>query len=398
MLARATDAEDRRTLELLRGSGQTLLALVNDVLDLSKIEAGRMELDCSAFDVRAVVEETAELLAARAHAKGIELVCNIATDVPPGVEGDAGRLRQVLTNLIGNAVKFTESGEVVVSVTRAGGSESPCSLEFSVRDTGIGMNEEAKSRLFQPFSQADGTTTRRYGGTGLGLAISRQLVELMGGAIALESEPGKGSRFWFQLRLRTSAALPEDAAASDSLRGLKVLIVEDNPTNAAILQHYTQAWGMKAVCVDRAEKALAYLEHAEVDLALIDWKLPGLSGPELAQRLRAGPLPVEPLVLLTSMTANDVARTARDAGFNAYLSKPVRRDELLRCLARVLGESEERSQDGIRILQRFEARVLLVEDNAVNAEICSAMLASLGCTVESAGNGAEAVEMCSARR
>src|SRR5690606_31123500 len=168
-------------------------------------------------------------------------------------------------NLIGNAVKFTEEGEVVVAVRRldAGADAHSCTLEFSVTDTGIGMSAEAKARLFQPFSQADGTTTRRYGGTGLGLAISRQLVELMGGSISLDSEPGKGSRFWFQLRLRTSVALPEDAAASESLRGLNVLIVEDNPTNAAILQHYTQAWGMKAVCVDRAEKALAYLEHAE---------------------------------------------------------------------------------------------------------------------------------------
>jgi CheY-like chemotaxis protein len=182
------------------------------------------------------------------------------------------------------------------------------------------------------------------------------------------------------------------------LRGLTVLIVEDNPTNAAILQHYTQAWGMNPVCVDRAEKALAHLQSESVDLALIDWKLPGISGPELATRLRSELLPTEPLVLLTSMTANDVARTARDAGFNAYLSKPVRRDELLRCLARVLGESEERSQEGIAIVQRFEARVLLVEDNAVNSEICSAMLASLGCTVECAVNGADAVEMACAKR
>ncbi|HEY8494094.1 MAG TPA: response regulator, partial [Myxococcota bacterium] len=273
-----------------------------------------------------------------------------------------------------------------------------CTLEFSVTDTGIGMSEEARARLFQPFSQADGTTTRRYGGTGLGLAISRQLVQLMGGEIAVESEVGKGSRFWFRLGLKISAALPEDEAAGESLRGLRVLIVEDNPTNAAILQHYTQAWGMKAVCVDRAEKALAHLEAEGVDLALIDWKLPGVSGPELARCLRERLLPTQPLVLLTSMTANDVSRTARDSGFNAYLSKPVRRDELLRCLARVLGETDERGPAGSGVRQRFEARVLLVEDNAVNAEICTAMLASLGCTVDAAVNGAEAVEMAAARR
>ncbi len=391
----------RRFAQTIRNSGEALLNIINDILDFSKIEAGRMELDCSPFDVRAVVEETAELLAARAHAKGVELACNIASDVPVGVEGDAGRLRQVLTNLIGNAVKFTETGEVVVAVKRvdsAGANPELCTLELSVIDTGIGMSEEARTRLFQPFSQADGTTTRRYGGTGLGLAISRQLVELMGGQIALESELGKGSRFWFRLDLRISAALPEDMAASESLRGLRVLIVEDNPTNAAILQHYTQAWGMKPICVDRAEKALALLHNTTVDLALIDWKLPGMSGPELAHQLRENLLPTQPLVLLTSMTANDVSSTARSAGFNAYLSKPVRRDELLRCLARVLGETEERSADGIAVLQRFDARVLLVEDNAVNAEICTAMLASLGCSVEAAVNGAEAVEMSAARR
>jgi signal transduction histidine kinase/DNA-binding response OmpR family regulator/HPt (histidine-containing phosphotransfer) domain-containing protein len=391
----------RRFAQTIRNSGEALLNIINDILDFSKIEAGRMELDCSPFDLRAVVEETAELLAARAHAKGVELACNIASDVPVGVEGDAGRLRQVLTNLIGNAVKFTEAGEVVVAVKRIdvhGPEAEFCTLELSVTDTGIGMSEEARARLFQPFSQADGTTTRRYGGTGLGLAISRQLVELMGGQIALESEPGKGSRFWFQLELRISAALPEDLVASESLRGLRVLIVEDNPTNAAILQHYTQAWGMTPVCVDRAEKALAYLATARVDLALIDWKLPGMSGPELARHLRAKLMPTQPLVLLTSMTANDVSATARNAGFNAYLSKPVRRDELVRCLARVLGESEERTQDGVAVVQRFEARVLLVEDNAVNAEICTAMLASLGCVVEAAVNGAEAVDMSVARR
>jgi PAS domain S-box-containing protein len=389
----------RRLAQTIRNSGEALLNIINDILDFSKIEAGRMELDCNAFDVRAVVEETAELLAARAHSKGIELACNIAAEVPPGLEGDAGRLRQVLTNLIGNAVKFTESGEVVVAVTKvADAADGTCMLEFSVCDTGIGMNAEAKARLFQPFSQADGTTTRRYGGTGLGLAISRQLVQLMGGRIALESEPGMGSRFWFQLRFKPSAALPEDTAASKMLHGLRVLIVEDNPTNAAILKHYTEAWGMSPVCVDRAEKALALLETTDFDLGLIDWKLPGLSGPELGARLRSGPMPMQPLVLLTSMTATDVARTSREAGFNAYLTKPVRRDELMRCLARVLGDSDDRSQVGLLLTQRYDARVLLVEDNAVNAEICCAMLATLGCTVETAVNGAEAVAMTAAER
>ena len=404
-----TDLTDRQRhfARTIRNSGEALLNVINDILDFSKIEAGRMDLDCSPFDLRAVVEETAELLAARAHVKGIELACHVTSDVPSEIVGDAGRLRQVLTNLVGNAVKFTEQGEVVVAVRRmdtAGDGNGKCELEFSVTDTGIGMGPEAESRLFKPFSQVDGSMTRRFGGTGLGLAICRQLVHLMGGSISVESELHRGSRFSFVLSLGIGAASPQASKESDLLKGVRVLIVEDNPTNAAILQHYTEAWGMEPACVDRGEKALEAFNggKAAFDLALIDWKLPGMSGPELARALRGRTGPSLPLVLLTSMTASNVAQTAREAGFNAYLNKPVRREELQRSIAAVLGMRtamiDEPADDPAATTGKFGARVLLVEDNPVNREIGSAMLALLGCTVEAATNGAEAVRMNSDAR
>ena len=399
-----TDLTERQRhfARTIRNSGEALLNVINDILDFSKIEAGRMDLDCSPFDLRAVVEETAELLAARAHVKGIEFACDVASDVPSEVVGDAGRLRQVLTNLVGNAVKFTEHGEVVVAVRRvdaAGEANGKCELEFSVTDTGIGMSAEAESRLFKPFSQVDGSMTRRFGGTGLGLAICRQLVHLMGGSISVESELHRGSRFWFVLSLGVGAGSQQASKESDALKGVRVLIVEDNPTNAAILQHYTQAWGMEPLCVDRADKALAAFTSGQsaFDLALIDWKLPGMSGPDLARALRRHAGPSLPLVLLTSMTAANVAQTAREAGFNAYLNKPVRREELQRSIAAVLGMRtaviDRPVENGSSALMQFDASVLLVEDNPVNQEIGSAMLASLGCRVEAATNGAEAVRM-----
>jgi CheY-like chemotaxis protein len=241
--------------------------------------------------------------------------------------------------------------------------------------------------------------TRRFGGTGLGLAICRQLVHLMGGSISVESELHRGSRFWFALSLGVGAGSPQASQESDQLGGVRVLIVEDNPTNAAILQHYTKAWGMEPMCVDRADKALAAFASGQTafDLALIDWKLPGMSGPELARSLRNQAGPSLPLVLLTSMTAANVAQTAREAGFNAYLNKPVRREELQRSIAAVLGMRSavigRPAEDVSAPLLQFDARVLLVEDNPVNQEIGAAMLASLGCRVDTAANGAEAVRM-----
>ena len=400
----------------IRNSADSLLNIINDILDFSKIEAGKMELDAIDFDVRELTEEVAEMAAARAHAKGLELVCRVVAAVPAAVRGDAGRLRQVLTNLVGNAVKFTERGEVVIEVrpapddTNKGTVESTgtCRLEFSIIDTGIGITEEAKQRLFTAFTQADGSTTRRFGGTGLGLAISRQLVTLMGGTVDLESTPDHGSRFWFTADLQAAQSTLTGAPARDDLRGLRVLIVEDNRTNSDILLHHAMTWQMHATAVYDAERALAVLEEAtdtgrRFDLALIDWKLPGMDGIALARAIRtAQGYTAPPMILLTSMTASNVALTAREAGFAAHLNKPLRREELYRTITRVVGIAAPLAVAGpaaaIEVESNLRGHVLLVEDNLVNQDIGAAMLCALGLNADIANNGIEAVAMFGRKR
>ena len=399
------DEKQHRYAMNARKSAESLLSIINDILDFSKIEAGKMDLDCIDFNLSELVEDTVELLANRGHAKDIELVCRIDDNVPAVVRGDPGRLRQVLTNLAGNAVKFTQHGAVLIEVCHASASVSACDsceLEFSVRDTGIGITPENIKRLFTAFTQADGSTTRRYGGTGLGLAISRQLVTLMGGTIAVESTPGQGSRFWFTAKMHTAQAAESNRPSRNDLRGLEALIVDDNVTNSTILQHYATAWQVGATCVANAQEALAVLDAAaregrRFDVALIDWKMPGMNGLDLARAIQAAHADMAlPMILLTSMTASNVEQAARDAGFASYLSKPVRRDELHRAIARTKGhisvaphpEPVERpSEDALGI------HVLLVDDNRINQEVGKAMLTELGCTVVIASDGAEAVAM-----
>jgi signal transduction histidine kinase/CheY-like chemotaxis protein/HPt (histidine-containing phosphotransfer) domain-containing protein len=411
LLDTTLEETQRRYAQNIRNSAESLLNIINDILDFSKIEAGKMELDAIDFDVRELAEEVAETFAGRVHAKGVELICHVADSVPAAVHGDPGRLRQVLINLVGNAVKFTERGEVVIEVRRASEAATAgdaCALEFSVRDTGIGITPENCKRLFTAFTQADGSTTRSYGGTGLGLAISRQLVTLMDGKIDVESTPGQGSRFWFTVGLRAAQAAVPEWASRDDLRGLKVLIVEDNLTNSTILQRYATAWHMDVTSVENARDALAALELADrdgrrFDFALIDWKLPGMNGIDLARTIQAshGELAM-PMILLTSMTTSNIAQAARDAGFAAYLSKPLRRAELYRTIARTIGIADNTAAvagTGTVVAKvQLGARVLLVEDNAVNQEICTAMLGALACRIDIAGNGIEAVAMAGRTR
>ena len=394
----------------IRNSADGLLNIVNDILDFSKIEAGKMELDAVDFDVRELTEEVAEMAAGPAHAKGLELVCRIDEGVPVAVRGDAGRLRQVLTNLAGNAVKFTERGEVVIEVRPARGlvgavAGGACRLEFSVKDTGIGITDDARGRLFTAFTQADASTTRRFGGTGLGLAISRRLVTLMGGSIDVESAPGRGSRFWFTADLRAAEAPVAAPVARDDLRGLKVLIVEDNRTNGEILLQHAATWQMQATVECDAERALLVFDQAvragrRFDLALIDWKLPGMNGTELARRIRvAHGRAASPMILLTSMTISNVARAAREAGFAAHLNKPLRREELFRAIVRTVGRAvpvpaRVPAPAPAHVSARADGRqVLLVEDNLVNQDIGAAMLGALGLRVQLANNGIEAVAL-----
>ena len=405
-------ATQRRYAQNVRNSGEALLRIINDILDFSKIEAGKMELDAVDFNVHEMTEEVAELLAGHAHAKGLELACQIDDDVPAVVGGDPGRLRQVLTNLVGNAVKFTGCGEVGITVSRVlaenGAAPAGCAiLKFAVRDTGIGISNEARSRLFRAFSQGDGSTTRKFGGTGLGLVICKQLVELMGGEIDIDSRPGEGSTVWFTVRLTTPDGAGTLPIPAGDLSGLRILIVEDNPTNCVILERYVGACGMASVSAECGERGLALLQEAAArgapyDVALIDMKMPRMNGIELAHAIRAQPaLRGTRLLMLTSLSPRDMAATAREAGFLACLNKPVRRTELYQRIAEVVGCRPAvvallPASAGQKI--ELSARVLVVEDNSVNQEICKAILGALGCEATVVDNGRAGVEAAFAQQ
>jgi signal transduction histidine kinase/DNA-binding response OmpR family regulator len=394
------DPRQRHVARTIRSSGEALLSIINDVLDFSKIEAGRFELDRVVFAPRQVVEDTAELLSERAQAKGIELIVQIDATLPERVSGDPGRLRQMLTNLIGNAIKFTPAGEVLVKAALVDGDAGL--LRFEVVDTGIGLTDEQQRRLFEAFTQADGTTTRRYGGTGLGLAITKQLAELMGGAVGVRSRIGKGSTFWFDVRLDRAAGAATDEPELDAeLRGLRVLVVEDNATNRNIVERQLAAYGIVVALAPDGNAALRALRDAArrepFALALLDMKMPGMDGIELAREIKADPaLANTRLIMLTSLGGSDEAERARDVGIAAYLSKPLRQAELLRQIARAmsvggvpsaLGTLPPDSQPTPVALPTFEARVLVVEDQPVNRELTVAMLHKLGCRTEIAENG-----------
>ncbi len=398
-----TEAQ-RRYAQTIRSSGESLLRIINDVLDFSKIEAGRLELDLVQVDIRDLAEETVQLLAPVAHGKGLELSCRFAPEVPECVHADPVRLRQILLNLLGNALKFTERGEVTLSiacVAMPAQEAGHCQLQFSIDDTGIGIPTPVMARLFQAFTQADASTTRRFGGTGLGLAVSRQLTALMGGEIGAHSEPGKGSRFWFTIRaeiLQGDVKTPVRA----TLGGMKILIVDDNATNRSILEHQVTAFG--AVCqsaVDGCaglEAMHSALERgAPFDLALIDMKMPRMNGLDLIRAARADArLQGTRLLMLTSMSTAGEAAMARSSGADAYLTKPVRRQDLFDALARLAGSIPSRTS--LETEHRAErlnfggAAVLLAEDHPVNQDIARAMLEQAGCRVTVAANGRLALE------
>jgi len=399
LLGTALSDKQRRFAEAVYRSGETLLEIINDILDFSKIEAGRLELESVDFDLRVLVEDVFELLAPRAHQKRLELASRIEPAVPTVVRGDPLRLRQVLTNLVGNAIKFTESGEVVVTVSalsfEPGGRHR---VQFEVRDSGIGMRQEALDKLFTVFMQADQSMSRRYGGTGLGLAISKQLVELMDGSIAAESRFGEGSVFRFDLQLAAgdAAALapPVDTA---KLRGRRVILVEDNPTNRSILEGQLRGFGMDVATADNGVTALDLLRAAAqagtpFDAAVIDMKMPIMDGLTMATELRRDPLLAEVrMLMLTSLGSGNEARLAYDSGIEAYLTKPVRQAELIEALGRVLQHEQPELPAALSSVPGGRARVLVVEDNAVNQEVARAMLTELGCSLRLASDGREAL-------
>ncbi len=392
------DSTQRRLADTARRSGEALLSIIDDILDFSKIEAGRLELEAVSFDARELSEDVAELVAEQAHRKGIEMACEIADDLPDAVLGDPLRLRQVLVNLIGNAVKFTERGEVVLSLEAAAHPSDPARLmlRFSVRDTGIGISPEQQRRIFRAFSQADGSTTRQYGGTGLGLAISRQLVELMGGRIEVRSMPGRGSTFTFEIPTEARMAGPARLPAAE-LTGLRVLVVDDNPTNRMVLEHQVKQLGMACVAADCAPNGLHLLRSSHFDLAIVDMKMPSMSGIDLAHAMRAEPAcAAVPVILLTSLSSGDEEKHARAAGIAATLYKPVRRAELASVIRTALAVGVPAAQaasaaPGPVIPPPLRGRVLLAEDTPVNQEVALAMLAHIGCEVVLATNGREAL-------
>lgn len=424
LLDTALDAEQQDFVETIRFSGETLLSLINQILDFSKLEAGEMELEILAFDLNTCIEEVADLVASTAHAKGLELATLIYRNLPTQLKGDVSRLRQILTNLVSNAVKFTSQGEVVIQAALQAETPLQATILFSVIDTGIGITPTAQQKLFKPFSQVDASTTRRYGGTGLGLAISRQLVELMGGEIGVESTAGRGSRFWFTLTF--DKQLGEVVASSDrlthtaNLGGVKLLVVDDNATNRKVLRSQVSAWGM---AVDEAADGATALEMLRVraiagtpyDLAILDMQMPDLDGEMLGSYIKSDPLlQATRLIMMTSLNHGGGARNALQLGFSAYLVKPVKQSRLLDCLLNMLVEltpatTDANSAPGERptagkppdraIAARLPApkpvklKILLVEDNVVNQKVTLNQLKSLGYSADVAANGQEALQL-----
>src|SRR6266852_2300334 len=395
--------EQRRALELVRTSSEALLTILNDILDYSKIEAEHLELESIPFDLPKVVHATATLLAVRAREKHLELTVDVPPDVPQMVRGDPTRVRQVLMNLIGNAIKFTEEGEVDVSASVTQRDGDGAAVQFRVRDTGIGIPEEQLSTIFQEFTQADASMTRRYGGTGLGLAISRRLVALMGGQLAVTSEVGSGSEFSFTLRLPLEAAQAA-ARATVSLGGRRLLVVDDNETNRRIVRDMLGAEGMAVHEAPRADAGLEALRRAAragapYDLAILDAQMPDRDGFELATAVRADrALAKTRLLILTSAGQRGDGERCRQLGIQAYLTKPIARADLVEAVGTVLAGAASAAGAADLVTRhsiaesRHALRILLAEDNPVNQQVATAMLLKRGHQVDVVGNGREAVD------
>jgi len=406
------NSEQRDYAETIRSCGDNLLTLINDILDFSKIESGKMELESIDFDLRVAVEEVLDLLAVKASEKTLELVGLVYADIPESLRGDPGRVRQILLNLVGNAIKFTQQGEVAVQVTLIRETDNDVHVRFDVTDTGIGISQESRNKLFQSFSQVDSSTSRKFGGSGLGLAICQKLVTMMGGAIGVESAEGMGSCFWFEAPFARSRDSIKRIIPQKSLEGLRVCIVDDNGTNRTLLQHYATSWGMKVVSVPDGPQALTVLQVAAewgepCNLAIIDSQMPEMDGLELAQRIKNDPLLQSTnLVLLSSLGKRGDAQKAKDLGFSGYLPKPVHQAQLYRCLTMVMGLKEmvstARAQDDhpplvtrhvvseAQSMERF--RILVVEDNMVNQKITVRMVEKCGYRADVAANGQEALD------
>jgi signal transduction histidine kinase/CheY-like chemotaxis protein len=400
--------EQREYLETVKTSSDSLLTVINDILDFSKIEAGKIDLEVADFDLRDSLETTLKTLAVRADEKGLELLCEVAPEVPEAVRGDVTRLKQVVMNLVGNAIKFTNQGEVAVKAQVEAEDGRDLILRFTVSDTGIGIAEDKREKIFDPFAQADTSTTRKYGGTGLGLTISVRLVRMMGGKIWMESEEGRGSHFHFTVRVGTTDRKEikvGSAAPPEILRGVRVLVVDDNETNRRILEGMLKRWEMRPVSVKGGEEAIAQLVSAReagdaFGLIVTDMHMPKMDGFELVERIRRQPeLSTATIMMLTSSGHRGDAERCEKLRVSAYLLKPIRQSELREAIARVLGAREQEGK--IPLITRFSLgdardgsdslRVLVTEDNPVNQRLIVRLLEKRGHRVALADNGRQAL-------
>jgi PAS domain S-box-containing protein len=393
------DAQNRHAMSIKR-SAESLLGIINDILDFSKIEAGMLDLELLDFDMCVLMEDIAATMAFRAEEKGLELICPASPVQHQWFKGDPGRVRQILTNLVGNALKFTEQGEVAVRYERVGELEDRTQVRFTVTDTGIGFSAEQQGNLFNRFTQADGSTTRRYGGTGLGLAISKQLVEMMGGEIGVESALGEGAAFWFTLDLDNAEVYSPPCQTAD-LHQQKVLVVDDNATNRQLLDEVLNAWQVEHKLVASGPAALQVLNDAAgedrpYNIALLDMQMPGMDGARLGALIRDdAQLADTRLMLLTSQGQHGEAKKMHDAGFAGYISKPINQSELYNALLQMsgitFGDEQLINRNTAREVQQFDARVLVVEDNVTNQEVAQGMLEKFGIGIDLATNGEEAI-------
>ena len=402
--------EQRDYANTITRSADALLVIINDILDFSKIEAGKIEMEEIDFDLRTALDDINDSVGIRVQEKGLEYAGYIDPSIPSLLKGDPGRLRQVLVNLLGNAIKFTQKGEIVLEVNVKEEDSESATLFFEVRDTGIGIEESHQELLFEAFTQADASTTRQYGGTGLGLAISKKLVEMMHGSIGVKSKPGEGANFWFTARLKKQAEKTDSWAGPDDrdLLGVKVLVVDDNKVNRMVLNSYLSAWGMECSEANQGRTALkmlreAHNQEAPFTLALLDMNMPGMDGEELGRQIKADPLLKDiRLAMVTSLARRGDAALLKEIGFEAYLTKPVKRSQLHECLATLMGRApREGAQPGeIDLVTRHTLaenkkrglRILVVEDNKTNQKVALALLNRLGYGADICANGQEALD------
>lgn len=406
-------SEQREYVETVRVSGEALLTVINDILDFSKIESERMELENIDFNVHTLVEDTADIFAASVHKKGVALGAYIEPEVPTWLNGDPGRIRQVLTNILSNAIKFTDSGEIGIKVTLVEERESherdgkDVMMMFEVTDTGIGINAEVRQRLFQPFSQGDVSTSRKYGGTGLGLAISKRLVELMGGHIDVDSMPGHGSKFWFTVKLTESkeAAPVDEFKTIKELEGVRLLCVDDNAINREVVKHQTEAWKMRSDVAINAAEALSMLKKASASedpysLIITDNIMPGMTGIEMIQIMRQlKDINTVPVILLSSLGSTYKQEDLKEIGVTVSLNKPLRMNRLYDAILAVVKHTTEKMTDTVimpedaNIKERAAYRILLAEDNPINKQVATKIIERLGYHCDSVGNGLEVLQV-----